>query len=674
MPDVVWARRKPATLVKLLALAPGYRLRREQAMDLLWPELEPAAAAANLRKALHEARRGLDVGAGDGAGDGAALIGSVGDLLCLPSDGVSVDVADYRELAAHARRTRAAVAYWGALDLYRDGLLPEDRYEDWASVPREELRADWTALAAELAGELEEAGQVNEAARVLARLVAAEPAHEEHHLRLMRLYALAGRREEARRQYDRLRAVLAAELGVEPSPRAQRLYEEIRGGHGGEPDLAVELWEKVGDLRAQSGDDDGASRAYEQALRAATEPVLTVRLHRRMATALLMGHRTEQAAEHLRAAEALAPDVAERGRIACVRAHLSWECGDLDAAAALARQAHEVALEHGGDDDVVGALEALAIISHLRGDWRAGLLAQVGRLAGTDLGGRVSRYLEINHCAGQYQLYGDALAGDVADYARQTLALAERSDAVAVQAFAWCLLGESLLLRGQFEEADACLARSCELYTPMGSRTVALPWLRRAELAVCTGAFDAAAAHLKWATAIATVAPTSRHAWARLHAIAALSALEQDDLDAAVEAVAAARVTASRYGECPSCGALLHPLGAETLARAGDVAGAREYAAVAARTGDTFDSTAWRAMATSAAAWVHLAAGDRGAARDGFEAAAAAFDKAGHPFWTARARRHAEAAVPLTSPGRPRCPDQGGRRFGAGNAQGTPHP
>jgi hypothetical protein len=45
---------------------------------------------------------------------------------------------------------------------------------------------------------------------------------------------------------------------------------------------------------------------------------------------------------------------------------------------------------------------------------------------------------------------------------------------VPAQAFAWCLLGESLLLRAEWDEAAACLARSCDLYEPLGSRSVAL--------------------------------------------------------------------------------------------------------------------------------------------------------------------------------------------------------
>ena len=58
--DTGWRRRTARTLIKLLALAPGHALPREQVMDLLWPDLDPAAAANNLRQALHAARQGLN--------------------------------------------------------------------------------------------------------------------------------------------------------------------------------------------------------------------------------------------------------------------------------------------------------------------------------------------------------------------------------------------------------------------------------------------------------------------------------------------------------------------------------------------------------------------------------------------------------------------------------------
>jgi DNA-binding SARP family transcriptional activator len=45
VPDDAWRRRKPAGLLKLLAMAPGHRLHREQLLDLLWPELDVMASA-----------------------------------------------------------------------------------------------------------------------------------------------------------------------------------------------------------------------------------------------------------------------------------------------------------------------------------------------------------------------------------------------------------------------------------------------------------------------------------------------------------------------------------------------------------------------------------------------------------------------------------------------------
>src|SRR6185312_12420455 len=52
-----WRSRKAAHLVKMLALAPDHALHREQILEMLWPDSDPAAAANNLRQTLHVARR-----------------------------------------------------------------------------------------------------------------------------------------------------------------------------------------------------------------------------------------------------------------------------------------------------------------------------------------------------------------------------------------------------------------------------------------------------------------------------------------------------------------------------------------------------------------------------------------------------------------------------------------
>jgi DNA-binding SARP family transcriptional activator len=59
-----WRLRKAANLIKLLALAPGHRLHREQLMEALWPDLGTNAASNNLRRVLHSTRKTLDPAVG----------------------------------------------------------------------------------------------------------------------------------------------------------------------------------------------------------------------------------------------------------------------------------------------------------------------------------------------------------------------------------------------------------------------------------------------------------------------------------------------------------------------------------------------------------------------------------------------------------------------------------
>ena len=58
--DDQWRLRNARSLLKLLALAPGHRLHREQVMETLWPDLGIRKASNNLHQILHAARRTLE--------------------------------------------------------------------------------------------------------------------------------------------------------------------------------------------------------------------------------------------------------------------------------------------------------------------------------------------------------------------------------------------------------------------------------------------------------------------------------------------------------------------------------------------------------------------------------------------------------------------------------------
>ena len=75
-----------------------------------------------------------------------------------------------------------------------------------------------------------------------------------------------------------------------------------------------------------------------------------------------------------------------------------------------------------------------------------------------------------------------------------------------------------------------------------------------------------------------------------------------------------------------------------------DPDGARPFAEAAAGIAGMFDSSAWRAMAESAAASVAAAEKDQARARAGFEAAAALYERAGQPYWLGRSLAQGAAA------------------------------
>ncbi len=225
-----WRLKKAASLLKLLALAPGHRLHREQAMELLWPDLDAEAALNNLHHVLHVARRILEPSAPAGSAASGYLHLRGEQLALYPEGQLWVDVEAFEEAATTAHHALEPVAYQVAIDLYSGELLPQDRYEPWVEGRRAELRGAYLSLLVELAGVYEQRKEFEMAIEALGRVVAEEPAHEGAHVGLMRLYALSGRRREALGQYERLREALLRELGKEPGAAATRLQQEIWAG------------------------------------------------------------------------------------------------------------------------------------------------------------------------------------------------------------------------------------------------------------------------------------------------------------------------------------------------------------------------------------------------------------------------------------------------------------
>ena len=161
--------------------------------------------------AIHAARRAL-------APHGT--VNARGEALSLEAAELWVDVAAFEVAAATARQSHDPADYARALDLYGGELLPEDRYEDWASIERDRLRGHYLALLLDVATLHEGSGDWPPAIAALQRVLGLEPAHESAHIGLMRLYALAGQRARALRSGTDSSPPSAATSTRRPTPPA----------------------------------------------------------------------------------------------------------------------------------------------------------------------------------------------------------------------------------------------------------------------------------------------------------------------------------------------------------------------------------------------------------------------------------------------------------------------
>ncbi len=224
-------------LLAYLLLHPS-GVTREQAIEALWPEIDPdrgvqwfKAVLGNLRRVLRPATdldlvldAGVDAGAAT-TGTGVAVIARVVDRYQANPDLVSCDLWRLQHALARAVATADPAgktqALQQALAAYQGDLLDGADYQ-WALTEREDLRRQAVNAAGRLAALHEQAGDHDRALDVLDQAVRWDPYKEELYERIMRLHARLGRPDEVRRTFRRLELRMA-ELDDDPTDAARRL-------------------------------------------------------------------------------------------------------------------------------------------------------------------------------------------------------------------------------------------------------------------------------------------------------------------------------------------------------------------------------------------------------------------------------------------------------------------
>ncbi len=204
---------------RLLALL-GLRdrpLMRASMASTLWPEATEDHAHSSLRSALARLTRLTR----------HAVVVTPLDIRL--ADDVAVDVRDARALA-HRLLSPDTVS---DADLSADtvsalanDVLP-DWYDDWVLAEAEEWRQLRLHALEALADRFLAEERFGEATGAALAAVRAEPLRESARAAAIRVHLAEGNQSEALREYDRYRALLNAELGLDPTPRLRDLIADL---------------------------------------------------------------------------------------------------------------------------------------------------------------------------------------------------------------------------------------------------------------------------------------------------------------------------------------------------------------------------------------------------------------------------------------------------------------
>jgi DNA-binding SARP family transcriptional activator/DNA-binding CsgD family transcriptional regulator len=220
------------TLLAILVVEAGHVVPVDRLLDLLWRDEPPAAAIASVQAYVSQLRRVLEPSRAPRAPARVLVTQDPGYVLRVADS--QVDAFRFQALARQAhddlaagQPVAAATRLEDAFALWQGDPLAEFAGESWAmpAVARlseaHDLAAEdridaWLAL-----------GRHAEAAAELEAMVGARPLRERRWGQLIVATYRCGRQADGLRAYQRCRAVLAEELGLEPGPELRRLEAAV---------------------------------------------------------------------------------------------------------------------------------------------------------------------------------------------------------------------------------------------------------------------------------------------------------------------------------------------------------------------------------------------------------------------------------------------------------------
>jgi len=217
-------RRKAASLLMFLVTRANQTATREQVLEELWPQLDPAGAVNSLNQTLYFLRRDIDPWYDDGIS--ADYVVNEAELLWLDGELITSDSIQFqREASDVLSRGRAGALGDVLARSYVGRFAPEFEYEEWALGWRDRLHTTYLLLVTATVSAMAARGMWAEATGVLMRAHGIDPDDLDLESALVRALARSGARAAAGEQYSHFARAYRALLGTEP-PTMRGIVDE----------------------------------------------------------------------------------------------------------------------------------------------------------------------------------------------------------------------------------------------------------------------------------------------------------------------------------------------------------------------------------------------------------------------------------------------------------------
>jgi ATP/maltotriose-dependent transcriptional regulator MalT/DNA-binding SARP family transcriptional activator len=207
-------RRKVLALLCFLLTRPGYAATRDEVMEALWPEFDPADALNSLNQTVYFLRRVFEPAYKDDLSPG--YVHHESDVIWLDTELIN---SRSRACLEHMQTMGPNPTPDEVLSLsraYRGSFALDFAYEEWASDYRVSLHSRYLQIVeGAVAGDMA-SGHFERGILIARRALDLSPEADQIELSLLRLYRLTGSHAAAAEQYAHYSAVMRDHLGLEP--------------------------------------------------------------------------------------------------------------------------------------------------------------------------------------------------------------------------------------------------------------------------------------------------------------------------------------------------------------------------------------------------------------------------------------------------------------------------